>query len=61
LTYGRHGIILDTSTGMVYILNNQLVFQLIENHPDIHEEFYSSKRKLRNREKALARLNARIK
>lgn len=57
-TNGRKGVILDTADGLVYVLTNKLVFNLIKDHEDIYQEFKLSKRKLKDREKAILRLNA---
>ena len=57
ISNSKKGLILDTSTGLVHILSNRSVFELIKDHPDIYREFKLSKRKLEDREQAIIRLN----
>ena len=54
------GIILDTTTGLVSILDHKTLFNLIKDHPDILETYNKSKGKLADRRKALLELNSKV-
>jgi hypothetical protein len=54
------GIILDTQTGKVSILTERYLSKVLKNHPEILDRYNNSKKKLLNRERAILRLNKKL-
>jgi len=53
------GIVLDTETGIVKLLNERVLFSIIREHPDLIKEYRVSKRKVEDRRLILEKLNKR--